>query len=73
MAYIDFVVVIIMKTAFALGEIKADLEQQLDYLCQLKFTQDELDYLRGLRFIKSDFCGLFRIIFTQTPLYHRFN
>ena len=43
------------ETAFALGEIKADLEQQLDYLCQLKFTQDELDYLRGLRFIKSDF------------------
>ena len=43
------------ETAFPLGEIKADLEQQLDYLCQLKFTQDELDYLRGLRFIKSDF------------------
>lgn len=43
------------ETAFALGEIKQALEQQLDYLCQLKFTQDELDYLRGLRFIKSDF------------------
>ena len=43
------------ETAFPLGEIKQALEQQLDYLCQLKFTQDELDYLRGLRFIKSDF------------------
>lgn len=43
------------QTAYPLSEIKQDLEDQLDALCQLKFTQDELDYLRGLRFIKSDF------------------
>lgn len=43
------------ETAYPLGEIKADLEVQLDHLCQLKFTQDELNYLRKLRFIKSDF------------------
>lgn len=29
--------------------------EQLDYLCQLKFKEDELLYLRSLRFIKSDF------------------
>ncbi|UXZ04790.1 nicotinate phosphoribosyltransferase [Moraxella nasicaprae] len=43
------------QTAYPLSEIQADLEEQLDALCQLRFTQDELDYLRGLRFIKSDF------------------
>ena len=43
------------KLAFPLADIKDDLEHQLDLLCQLKFTQDELDYLRTLRFIKPDF------------------
>ncbi|SSY80460.1 nicotinate phosphoribosyltransferase [Alysiella crassa] len=42
-------------TAYPLRDIQADLEQELDALCTLKFTQDELNYLRGLRFIKSDF------------------
>ena len=42
-------------TVYPLAEIKSDLEAELDALCTLKFTQDELDYLRGLRFIKSDF------------------
>ncbi len=42
-------------TAYPLSQIKDDLEAQLDLLCQLSFSQDELDYLRGLRFIKSDF------------------
>lgn len=42
-------------TAYPLSQIKGDLEEQLDLLCQLSFSQDELDYLRGLRFIKSDF------------------
>ncbi len=40
---------------YPLVDIKADLEQQLDHLCALRFSQDELDYLRSLRFIKSDF------------------
>lgn len=43
------------ELAFALGEIKDELEYQLDLLCTLKFKQDELDYLRNLRFIKPDF------------------
>ena len=42
-------------TVYPLAEIKSDLEAELDALCTLKLTQDELDYLRGLRFIKSDF------------------
>ncbi|SCC72192.1 nicotinate phosphoribosyltransferase [Acinetobacter albensis] len=42
-------------TVYPLSEILDDLNQQLDYLCQLKFKSDELQYLRQLRFIKSDF------------------
>lgn len=41
-----------------LDEIRAEVHE----LCQLRFTSEELDYLRGLRFIKSDFVdflGLF--------------
>lgn len=43
------------ETAYPLADLKADLEAQLDALCELRFAQDELDYLRGFRFIKSDF------------------
>ena len=41
--------------AFPLAELKAEVDDELDRLCTLYFTQDELDYLSGLRFIKSDF------------------
>lgn len=36
--------------------------EEIDALCALRFTADELDYLRGLRFVKPDFVdflGLF--------------
>ncbi len=42
-------------TDYPLGTIKEALEQQLDSLCQLRFLADELDYLRSLRFMRSDF------------------
>ena len=42
-------------TVYPLSDILDDLNQQLDYLCQLKFKEQELQYLRSLRFIKSDF------------------
>lgn len=42
-------------TVYPLTDILDDLNEQLDYLCQLKFKEDELLYLRSLRFIKSDF------------------
>ena len=41
-------------TAYPLVDILDDLNEQLDYLCQLNFKADELEYLRSLRFIKSD-------------------
>ncbi|ULJ70108.1 nicotinate phosphoribosyltransferase [Wielerella bovis] len=43
------------QTAYPLAEILPDLERELDHLCELRFQADELDYLRSLRFIKSDF------------------
>ena len=42
-------------TAYPLVDILDDLNQQLDYLCELQFADDELKYLRQFRFIKSDF------------------
>ena len=42
-------------TAYPLVEILADLNHQLDLLCELRFAEDELQYLRSLRFIRSDF------------------
>lgn len=43
------------QTAYPLAELLDDVNHQLDLLCQLRFKEDELAYLRGLRFIKSDF------------------
>ncbi|WP_133478818.1 nicotinate phosphoribosyltransferase [Cognatilysobacter segetis] len=41
-----------------------EIRAEIDALCSLCFTDDELDYLRGLRFIKPDFVdflGLFHL------------
>ncbi|KAF7599054.1 MAG: nicotinate phosphoribosyltransferase [Candidatus Dactylopiibacterium carminicum] len=43
------------RPAFPLTALKVAVEKELDRLCSLHFTQDELDYLSSLRFIKSDF------------------
>ncbi len=43
------------QPAYPLAELKNDVERELDHLCSLAFAEDELDYLRKLRFIKSDF------------------
>ncbi|MFC4729314.1 nicotinate phosphoribosyltransferase [Coralloluteibacterium thermophilus] len=40
------------------------ISEGIDALCALRFREDELDWLRGLRFIRSDFVdflGLFRL------------
>ncbi|MBF4488518.1 nicotinate phosphoribosyltransferase [Psychrobacter sp. N25K4-3-2] len=43
------------EAVYPLAGIKESLEQQLDMLCELRFLENELEYLRGLRFIRSDF------------------
>jgi nicotinate phosphoribosyltransferase len=51
--------------AFPLAELKEEVEAQLDHLCSLSFTADELDYLRALRFIKSDFVDFLALFHFQ--------
>src|SRR6185312_15334318 len=43
------------KPAYPLSELKEEVERELDRLCTLSFNEDELAYLRSLRFMKSDF------------------
>ena len=48
----------------ALADQLEEISAEIDALCTLRFRADELDYLRGLRFIKSDFVdflGLFHL------------
>jgi nicotinate phosphoribosyltransferase len=47
--------------AYLLSELLDDVNRELDQLCTLSFAPDELAYLRGLRFIKSDFVDFLRI------------
>ena len=42
-------------TVYPLADIKEQLEKQIDSLCELRFLEDELEYLRSLRFMRSDF------------------
>jgi len=50
---------------FPLTELLPELERELDALCALSFRPDELSYLRGLRFMKSDFIDFLRIFHFQ--------
>lgn len=42
-------------TLFPLAQLKEQVEHELDHLCSLTYTGEELAYLRTLRFLKSDF------------------
>ncbi|WAC75122.1 nicotinate phosphoribosyltransferase [Roseateles sp. SL47] len=46
---------------YPLADLVQDLSRELDHLCALSFTADELAYLRTLRFIKTDFIDFLRI------------
>jgi nicotinate phosphoribosyltransferase len=48
-------------SAYPLAELLPLVNEQLDHLCTLSFTEDELAYLGSLRFIKSDFVDFLRI------------
>ena len=53
------------QPAYPLAELLADVNAQLDHLCTLRFAPGELAYLRGLRYIKSDFVDFLRIFSFQ--------
>ncbi|RAM63778.1 nicotinate phosphoribosyltransferase [Herbaspirillum rubrisubalbicans] len=40
---------------FPLAELQQEVERELDHLCRLRFQPEELAYLAGLRYMKSDF------------------
>ena len=43
------------------AEMVDEINAQIDHLCSLSFTDEELDYLASLRFIKPDFVEFLRI------------
>ncbi|WOB08405.1 nicotinate phosphoribosyltransferase [Piscinibacter gummiphilus] len=49
------------QPAYPLAELLPEVNAQLDHLCSLSFREEELAYLGGLRFIKSDFVDFLRI------------
>jgi nicotinate phosphoribosyltransferase len=44
-----------------LSSLLKDVNAQLDALCALRFTEEELSYLGGLRYIKGDFVDFLRL------------
>lgn len=42
-------------------EIVQEINDQIDHLCTLRFTKEELDYLRSIRFIKNDYVEFLRL------------
>lgn len=58
------------ESAYPLGELLDDVNREFNHLCALKFKQDELAYLRGLRFIKTDFVDFLRIFHFQREFIH---
>lgn len=48
-------------SAYPLAELVPEVNRELDHLCSLSFRPDELAYLRGLRYLTSDFVDFLRI------------
>ena len=42
-------------------EVVDEINAQIDHLCTLRFTKEELDYLRAIRFIKNDYVEFLRL------------
>ena len=42
-------------------EMFDEINAQIDHLCTLSFTKEELDYLRSIRFIKADYVEFLRL------------
>ncbi len=65
-AHAEYQFVCRSSTVFPLAELKAEVERELKHLCSLRFSAAELDYLRGLRFMKSDFIDFLSLFHFQT-------
>ena len=49
------------RPGFPLAQLASEVEAQLNHLCSLSFTEDELAYLASKRYIKADFIDYLRI------------
>ena len=49
------------RPAFPLAQLLGEIDEQLDHLCSLRFTEPELAYIGGLRYVKNDFVDFLRI------------
>ena len=58
------------STVYPLAELETEINAELDQLCGLRFTKDELDYLGSLRYIKSDFVDFLRLFQFQRDFIH---
>jgi nicotinate phosphoribosyltransferase len=56
--------------AFPLSALLDEVNAQLDLLCGLSFTEDELAYIGSLRYIKADFVDFLRIFRFQRRFVH---
>jgi nicotinate phosphoribosyltransferase len=61
----DYTFVCRNQAQVPLARLLPEIDRQLDHLCSLRFRPDELQYLAGLRFIKSDFVDFLRIFHFQ--------
>jgi nicotinate phosphoribosyltransferase len=53
------------EPGYPLAELVDEVNAQLDHLCGLNFSVDDLAYLGGLRFMRSDFIDFLRIFHFQ--------
>lgn len=53
------------RPEFPLASLVSEVQRQIDHLCTLRFRQDELDYLGGLRYIKPDFVDFLSLFHFQ--------
>ena len=49
------------KNVVFTDEMIEEIKAQIDHLCTLRFTEEELDYLRSIRFIKNDYVEFLRL------------
>src|SRR5690606_2525118 len=55
------------KPAFPLAELADEVNRQLDYLCTLRFSPDELKYLATRSYFKPDFIEYLRMFQLHRP------
>lgn len=45
-----------------IAHLKDEVDKQLDYLCSLRFTEEELKYLSNIRYLSSDYIDYLRML-----------